>query len=170
VKIFIFGPPGSGKTTLAKRLSKMLSVKHFELDELFFDFEKGTQAFIEKREQVIEEILSNNKWIIEGMYLDSWLEKIIQKSDHIFLLNPPKTLSYFRLSKRTIKRMIKLEKHERKSDFEVLFYLLNHIRTFKNKKNEFINRISLERKTVFESKWKSNIINFLKENSGVGNT
>lgn len=41
MKIYIIGPPGSGKTTLAKLLSRKNSIKYFQLDLLVFDDENG---------------------------------------------------------------------------------------------------------------------------------
>ena len=37
MKIYIIGPCGSGKTTLAKKLAEKYNTKHYELDLLVFD-------------------------------------------------------------------------------------------------------------------------------------
>ncbi|AYO09264.1 ATP-binding protein [Vibrio campbellii] len=42
--ILIRGLPGSGKTTLAKKLSKQLKAKHFEAD-MYFENESGEYVF-----------------------------------------------------------------------------------------------------------------------------
>lgn len=41
MRLYIIGPPGSGKTTLAKKLSKKYHVDHYELDLLVFDDENN---------------------------------------------------------------------------------------------------------------------------------
>ena len=40
-KIYIIGAVGSGKTTLAKELSKKLNIKMYELDKVVWDDEHG---------------------------------------------------------------------------------------------------------------------------------
>ena len=37
MKIYIIGPPASGKTTLSKVLSKRYNIERYELDKLVFD-------------------------------------------------------------------------------------------------------------------------------------
>ena len=41
MKIYIIGPCGSGKTTLAKELSKKLSIKNYELDKIVWNDSAG---------------------------------------------------------------------------------------------------------------------------------
>ena len=40
-KIYIIGPVGSGKTTLAKKLAHKLNIKYYELDKVAWDDEHG---------------------------------------------------------------------------------------------------------------------------------
>ena len=161
MKIFLFGPPGAGKTTLAKRLARALGIAHFELDSHFYKFEQGINIIPEKRKETVREIISKEKWLIEGMYTDSFVDEVLQSADYIFILAPPRPLTFFRLSRRTLKRIVKFEKHERKSDFSVLYYLLKVAKNFDEKKLELISRAKNQNKEVFEVKWKKQIINAL---------
>ncbi len=162
MKIFIFGPPGGGKTTLARKLSKELNIEHFELDSHFFKFEQGISPDPDKRKALVASILANENWIIEGMYRDDWVDEILKEADHIFILIPPRPLTFFRLSGRTIKRIVKFEKHERKSDFSVLAYLLSIVHNFEERNLEISDRSKKLGKEVFTAKWKKEIINHLK--------
>ncbi|MEV0304293.1 shikimate kinase [Streptomyces prasinus] len=43
-KIALFGPPASGKTTIAKKLSDSLGLPHTDLDEILFTGDGGSSA------------------------------------------------------------------------------------------------------------------------------
>lgn len=63
-KIAIFGYPGTGKSTFALELSKILKIKVFELDRIRWT-ERGKKAseadFLKKYEKMFD----NKSWIIE---------------------------------------------------------------------------------------------------------
>lgn len=129
MKIFIFGPPGSGKSYAANYIARVYGIPHFDLDKEFWRVEHG-QKLTGFRERTVGNILSQDRWILEGMYRDNWLEEVIKSADLIFLLTPPKTLMYFRVCMRTLKRMVHLEKHDRPSNIRTLWSLFRHIGTF----------------------------------------
>jgi len=69
-KIVIIGPPGSGKTTLASDLGPLLKVKVFSLDRFFWESGwKGKSR--EERLEILDHLVQEKQWIIEGTYLDS---------------------------------------------------------------------------------------------------
>lgn len=66
-KFLIVGDAGRGKSTLAKKLSTKLNIKHFELDDIFW-LEKYS-IIRDKKEQIklILDILNKEScWVIEG--------------------------------------------------------------------------------------------------------
>ncbi|EGT3616940.1 hypothetical protein FHH43_11970 [Clostridium perfringens] len=73
MKILIFGIVASGKTTLAKKLSKELSIPYFEDDCIAWGFLDGKRYKHSDEEQksIIEKIDKNESWIIEGTYRKS---------------------------------------------------------------------------------------------------
>ena len=75
MKIHIIGCSGSGKTYLAKALSRKYKIPCFDLDDIQWDNSAdsyGVKMPVEKRNALLEQILQNDSWIIEGVYY-SWV-------------------------------------------------------------------------------------------------
>ena len=66
-RIAILGGPGTGKSTLAKNLGKELNLPIYHLDGINF-LENWKEVGKEKRDKIILEKASQDKWIIEGTY------------------------------------------------------------------------------------------------------
>ena len=61
------GPPGSGKTTLARAVAVQLGYRHVELDALWWEpnwTEAGSGRFSERA----AEAASGERWVIDGNY------------------------------------------------------------------------------------------------------
>ncbi len=106
-KIHILGTSGSGKTFLSKKLSKLLKIKVYDLDDIFW-LRKGARKYDIKRNKkernrLLKEIIKKKKWIIEGCY-SSWIEDSIKKSDLVIWLDPPFYILVYRLILRFYKR------------------------------------------------------------------
>jgi adenylate kinase family enzyme len=66
-KILIVGDAGRGKSTLAKSLSKKLSIEHFELDDLFWLKKYSVKRTDEEHIRLVKNLLNKERdWIIEG--------------------------------------------------------------------------------------------------------
>ena len=66
MKIRIIGCSGSGKTYLAKRLSKKYNIPNFDLDDIQWDNSQnsyGVKMPIEKRDQMLYDILQQSNWL-----------------------------------------------------------------------------------------------------------
>lgn len=66
IKILIVGIIASGKTTLAKRLSKENNIKYYEIDSIVHDHFNKRKRSNEEQQEMIKEINQSNNWIIEG--------------------------------------------------------------------------------------------------------
>ena len=66
MKIYIIGPPASGKTTLSKILSKKYNIESYELDKLVFDDDNNHIRRDDKTiSKLFNDILSKDSFIIE---------------------------------------------------------------------------------------------------------
>ncbi len=133
MKIRIIGCSGSGKTYLAKRLSEKYNIPSFDLDDIQWDNNQnlyGVKMPIEKRNQLLNDILQQPDWIIEGVYY-AWVQKSFEDADVIYVLDMPKRLYRYRIIKRFIKRKAGLEKGK-KETLKSIYNLLKWTNTFQN--------------------------------------
>lgn len=129
MKIHIIGPSGSGKSYLARKLSRQYSVPAWSLDDLFWDNNgySGKRA-PEERDAMLEKILCKEQWIIEGVQ-HSWVGRAFEEADVIVLLEPPALLCRIRIIRRFIHR--KISHHARKNeDIKSLTSLLKWTKKF----------------------------------------
>lgn len=152
MKIHIIGCSGSGKTYLAKALSEKYNIPHFDLDDIQWDNDAegyGVKMPIEKRTELLNNILKNENWIIEGVYY-AWVGNCFEDADKIYVLDIPKRIYTYRIIKRTIKRKLGLEKGK-KETLKSVYNLLKWTDTFQNKSMVEIRKIlnSYPEKTVW---------------------
>lgn len=132
-KIYIVGNVGSGKTTLALKLSKDLKIKNYELDSLVWDNNKiATRRTNEEILTLFNKIISKDKWIIEDPGRDIF-KGGINKADLVILLDIPFYIIKIRLLKRWIKQVLRIEKCNYKPSINMLFKMYKWAR--KNNRN-----------------------------------
>lgn len=97
-KIVIIGSSGTGKSTLARNLSRILHINVVHLDRVFW--EPGwKEKSRESRIDILQEIVRKERWIIEGTYLGA-SEPRLKASDTIIFLDTPTLLCLKRVVKR----------------------------------------------------------------------
>lgn len=89
-KIYIIGSVASGKTTMARKLSKQLNIPWYELDNIVHlrlpsgDVKRDTK----ERDFEFNRITCSDKWIIEGVFHQCFNDGF-EKADTIILLDTP---------------------------------------------------------------------------------
>lgn len=142
MKIHIIGCSGSGKTYLANALSKKYDIPHFDLDDIQWDNNAkgyGKKRPFDERKALLQEILFNNEWIIEGVYYD-WVQQSFDEADKIYVLNMPGYLYKSRIIMRSIKRKLGIQKGK-KETLKSVYNLLKWTETFQNKNLKEIKSI-----------------------------
>lgn len=83
-KVVIIGSPGAGKTTLAKILGSLLKINVFHLDRLFWKC--GWEGISgDTRIDILQDIVQEKQWIIEGTYIKSSEPRLLAADNIIFL-------------------------------------------------------------------------------------
>ncbi|MFH1425175.1 MAG: AAA family ATPase [archaeon] len=119
-KILLLGGIGHGKTTFAKKLSKVTKIPCFELDNVaFIDRKYYVKEPPKKRDNKLKKLLSEKKWIIEGAYSAKWTYPIFKDADKVIIIN----INKLKAQKRVLTRYIGRRKVE---SFKDMFYLLKH--------------------------------------------
>ena len=134
MKIHIIGCSGTGKTYLARFFAEKYDIPHLDLDDIQWDNSAesyGVKMPVEKRASLLQEILSHTDWVIEGVYY-SWVQQSFAEADKIYVLDMPKYLYKSRIIKRSIKRVLGLEKGK-KETLKSVCSLLQWTDTFHNK-------------------------------------
>ena len=100
MKIRIIGPCGSGKSTVAKKLSQKYGIPYFEIDDVVWNREYiNKRHTLNMRDSLLKQIVSKKSWIIEGSH-STWTKNTFEESDIIFFLTPHVLIRDIRIIKR----------------------------------------------------------------------
>ena len=103
MKIAIMGYVGSGKSVLARNLSKKLGIPKLELDDIAFDL--NWKAVDRKRILPdIQKLMEQDSWIIDGNYDDLLQMQRLEMADRIIFVMLPRVQCLFRALRRTKER------------------------------------------------------------------
>lgn len=102
-RIWVVGPPGSGKSTVAKALGARLSVPPVHLDEWFWSpgwVKTPTEDFVAR----VDAWTATPRWVVDGNYgaID---REYFQRADLVVWLDLPLTVTFPRLLVRTARRV-----------------------------------------------------------------
>lgn len=132
-KILIFGGTGSGKTTLANKMSKKMKIPAFCTDQIVWrhwDTDSRTEKEIEKK---VFDLLKNKKWILEGVHARDWLFPVVKDAEMVIILHLSPIILCKRVFSRQIGKMIKKGiKGLAWAEFRGLFKLIYFSLIYKN--------------------------------------
>jgi adenylate kinase family enzyme len=106
-RIAVVGATGSGKTTLARRISAHLQIPHVELDALHWDRD-WTPAPLEVFRARVADALSGDAWVVDGNY-SKVRDVVWSRADTIVWLDYPLPLILWRLARRLWQRTMTQE-------------------------------------------------------------
>lgn len=164
VKIHIIGPVGSGKSTLAKQLADNLQIPYFEIDNIVWRRSPigDTRRTDEEIKEQIATILELNEWVIEGTHAHNWVQPITDCANQIIYYEPSKNVRLYRIHKRFLKQLLRIEK----ANYKPTFQMLKNMYEWTNKHEthwKFNNEKLLEpyREKMIHIKNRRDLINFL---------
>lgn len=157
-KVYVLGAPGSGKTFLAKKLSKTLGIEYFDLDDFFWEKKYSMKRNEDERDRLLQKIVKKKQWIVEGVYT-SWTGEVVKNSDLVIWLDSPTHVLMWRIFSRYLK--------DNKESLGSMFSLLNYVRKYRKKGQNcgyFEHRKLIEKHDVnfVYIKSKEEVDNFLK--------
>lgn len=144
MKIYIVGSVGSGKTTLARNVSKKLSVPHFETDNFVWKRHPAGDIRNEVvvRDQLLQNAIALDDWVIEGVHI-GWTDAGLQEADQIIFLDIPSTKRAGRIVKRYIRQLLRIEKANYKPTFSLFRRMFKWNTYFEEQmKPEFLMKFS----------------------------
>jgi adenylate kinase family enzyme len=100
----VIGPTGSGKTTFARALAEKLVVPHIELDALFWK-PGWVMSSAEELRAKVEVALAADGWVVDGNYSGKLGTYVIDQADEIVWLDLPLRTTWWRLLRRTVRRL-----------------------------------------------------------------
>lgn len=106
-RILVVGVSGSGKTSAAERLARLLGFPHIELDSIHW-LPSWQEMPREEMKKIIAEKIQSPTWVIDGNY--NFLREITwMHADTLIWLNYPLPLILWRLTRRTWRRVVHQE-------------------------------------------------------------
>lgn len=153
-KIAIVGAPGTGKTTLADKLSEILNIEATHIDGLHH-LENWQIRDKSERDKMLLDVVKKDEWIIDGTYA-STLKERFEKSDIIIWLD----FSTFDEVKGIMERFIKNKGKEKpeipgckeKMDWEFFSYVLNYNKEKRNRIVEKLEGIDKNKVLIFKNR------------------
>jgi len=133
-RVYIFGGTGSGKTTLAKKISERLKIPFYTTDNFVYR-DTWTSKYMctdKQRDKNFQKVVGKENWIIEGVHRGDWIFPAIIKADFVILLDIPRRLLIIRVIKRFFNQRFGLEENIKKETFKTFLPLLKYAYIYKN--------------------------------------
>ena len=119
--VFLVGLPGSGKTTMARKMSKDLGYYHFEYDEFLLDREKYSDLWTKPR-VIMDAWYKNTKELLEAV---NQAKQLGYSKIDILHLAVPKEVCLDRIRQRDQNRpdnrvTVDISNHDNKYHFDII--------------------------------------------------
>ena len=142
-KIHIIGSVGSGKTTLAKKLSSKFNIPFYEIDNIVWKRRESgdIRRTDEERDEYLNSIIRSEAWIIEGVHNEDWVANSFNQAELIIFLDTKYSIRTYRIIKRFVKQKLKIEPSNYKPTIEIFMKMFKWNRHFEEVgKPNFFNK------------------------------
>ncbi|MGH3434098.1 MAG: adenylate kinase, partial [Thermocrispum sp.] len=102
-RVMVYGVTGSGKTTLAARLSEVTGLPWHSVDDLMWQ-PGWVETPLDEQVRQVSAICAGEEWILDTAY-GKWREIPLARAELIVALDYPRWLSLVRLVRRTAVRV-----------------------------------------------------------------
>ena len=143
MKIDIIGSVASGKSTLARKISKKYKVPLYEKDNIVWKRtpEGDKKRSSEERDRIFKEIIESENWIVEGSPRKC-LNESFAYSDYIILLDINTSTRLFRVFRRWIRQRAGKEKYNSKPTLKFLYYNIKWVFEFNSERKKIMESLS----------------------------
>ena len=160
-RIIIIGPSLSGKTYFSKKLSNVINIPAYDLDDIIWKEKYTKRNSYVNVKKMFTKIHSKKKWIIEGIY-GSWIEPAVKKSDLVILMYPRNYKFIIRFLERLIKRKNNTFKNIKDNIRLLKLSLTYNKRNTVSSYKKHLKLIKKNKKPLIILRTNKDIINFLK--------
>ena len=149
-KVIIIGCPGSGKSTFARKLSKLTGLPLYYLDMMYWNEDRTTvpkETFI----SALNDVLAEPLWIIDGNYI-STMEMRMEKCDTVFFLDYTTDVCISGVTERMGKPREDMPWFEVEPDKEFMSFIQNFETDQRHRIFELLSRYSYKKTIVFHTR------------------
>lgn len=103
-RIWVLGPPGAGKSTVANDLARLVGAPATHLDDVHWEpgwKERPWEEFVAR----VEPVLAGDRWVVEGNYVVV-RSRFLARADLVLWLDLPLSVCFPRLVVRTADRAV----------------------------------------------------------------
>lgn len=106
-RVIVLGTSGSGKTTFARKLSKLLGAKYIELDAINW-LANWQERDPDEFKRLVDQETRSGEWVLDGNY-SRVREMTWRRATALIWLNYPFSINFYRSVSRTVRRVISRE-------------------------------------------------------------
>lgn len=156
-RVIVLGSAGSGKSTLSRKLSKILNLPIIHLDKYFWKA-NWVPTPNEEWDKFVENLTMEEQWIIDGNYSRT-MDIRIKRADLIIYLDIPRWLCLYQLLKRRIiyhnkTRPDMNEGCPEKIDFQFIKWVWNYRRRNRIETLEKLEQVKNQKQVIIVKKRK----------------
>lgn len=107
-RILVYGVTGSGKTSLAFRISEVLDLPCHSMDDEVGWLPGWVERPGDEQRRLASDVVADDRWVLDTAY-GQWLDVVLARVELIVALDYPRWVSLGRLLRRTTRRVLTRE-------------------------------------------------------------